>query len=298
MFLLVHTRQDSGEIRWVGLGLVLITIGDLVQGYILVNNTSQTIHLSALGRVAGICAIGIGALQIQNRSLPDLKVKAISEPIRHTFSAFWVNLNKDLLALELSLEEGLQAAMPLISIILLGVYCLLAMVWRGQTDPLGLWMTMVLGLFLVARQGMLAGEREYQQYTILVNSIAEPAFICNKKGQFKLINPAMLESIGYSEITELLNKPLPFLLSSDLPVAVLLEKSLDQGWSGEANFIRKDGSTYPVYLSLRPFPQPHSEKLSLAGTAHDLTLQKSQQQALQSAYEQVANAHHALENLK
>jgi signal transduction histidine kinase len=48
---------------------------------------------------------------------------------------------------------------------------------------------------------------------------------------------------------------------------------------------------------LRPIQSTGRDGLALAGTAHDLTLQKNQQAALQVAYEQIAMAHHQLETL-
>ena len=48
---------------------------------------------------------------------------------------------------------------------------------------------------------------------------------------------------------------------------------------------------------MRPIHRTGGDGLALAGTAHDLTLQKNQQAALQAAYEQIAMSHHQLETL-
>lgn len=59
--------------------------------------------------------------------------------------------------------------------------------------------------------------------------------------------------------------------------------------------LRKDGSTFPASLALRPMQWRRVAHKSLAGTAHDLTQTKQQQVTLQQAYEEVAAAQAQLE---
>jgi signal transduction histidine kinase len=72
---------------------------------------------------------------------------------------------------------------------------------------------------------------------------------------------------------------------------------LEQGWSGEVEWIRRDGGHFPAYLALRPLEGETSNHAVLAGTAHDLTEQKRQQAELRQAYEQVTAAQQALQAL-
>jgi signal transduction histidine kinase len=54
--------------------------------------------------------------------------------------------------------------------------------------------------------------------------------------------------------------------------------------------VGKDGSNLPIYLGLRPMPDRRGRPSRMAGAVHDLSEQKRQQAAIQSAYEQVASA--------
>jgi PAS domain S-box-containing protein len=300
MYMLAQVWSGPGGQRWVSLGLGLVAMSDLVYSYLTVNQQYQTASLVDLGRAAGFFAIGMAVLKLQNL----LPTSQGSQEIAHLPATAipprgpaWDKLEQQFPSLEQTLEKGLQSAIPFLATFVLAGYATVQLLLQGQADPLSLWMTALLGLFLVARQGMRAGEREFQQYTMLVNSIAEPAFICDGKGRLKLVNPALLNSIGYLEDDDLFEKSVQRLLLPDSLPEKALQTGLSLGWSGEATFVRKDGSTYPVYLSLRPIHHTRNERLAMAGTAHDLTLQKSQQNALREAYQQIAAAHHALETL-
>jgi PAS domain S-box-containing protein len=294
MYMLAQLRAGPNSQRWVSLGLGLVAISDLAYSYLAVNHMYQTASLVDLGRAAGFLAVGLAVLDLQKLrpARPGIPL-----PPGAALSSRKPAWDRKISAFQQNLEQGLQSAIPFLATFLLAGYATVQLVLQGQADPLSLWMTVLLGLFLVARQGMRAGEREFQQYTVLVNSIAEPAFICDSKGRLKLVNPALMSSIGYGEDDDLFEKPVQrLLLSNSLPEKAL-QTGLSQGWSGEATLVRKDGSTFPVYLSLRPIHHTRGERLAMAGTAHDLTLQKSQQDALLEAYQQIASAHHALETL-
>jgi PAS domain S-box-containing protein len=174
--------------------------------------------------------------------------------------------------------------------------------------------TVLLVLLLVARQGVVAGERELRQYAQLVDSAADPAFICDGTGRLQLVNPAFVAAIAGRSATDLLGQDIFSLIASGTwpsePELDTTGKStprgfskseaalaLEQGWSGEVNLLRGDGSSFPVYLSLRPVPSTAATRPLLAGTAHDLSVQKRQQAALIAAYEEAAAARRAVEEL-
>lgn len=188
---------------------------------------------------------------------------------------------------------------PILATVILGWY--VAVDWRATQfiDPLGLWTTFLLALALIARQGIQAGEQEFLQYASLVYSVAEPAFVCSEDGRFSLVNPALLAAAGYERESDLLAQPLAGLLPAESHPAELIRRGLGapQGWSGETELLCRGGARLPVFLSLRPVLPASSARLALAGTAHDLRLQKSQQAALQSAYEQIAADRAELEKL-
>ncbi len=283
-FVITQPRHLDNALKWAGVGLAALTTSDMIYSFWILQNPFQSGTIIDLGWAAGYIALGMGAFMPSNVGQVD------DQPISYLHlnksPRFWNNL-----------EERLQTSFPLVATFVLGWYAILDWQIRGKLEPVGLVMTIILAIGLVARQGIVAGEMELQQYAMLVSSIAVPAFICNKKGQLKLVNPALLSSIGYEHNNDLHERSMFSLFAADTLPYDLLAASLDQGWSGEARLLRQDGSTFPVYLSLRPILRPAGERLALAGTAHDLSEQKRQQAALQNAYEQITSAHRQLEAL-
>lgn len=187
--------------------------------------------------------------------------------------------------------------LPLLSILALGAYSLLR--WRliGQLETTGMWVTVLMTIVLTARQGMLAGELELEKYANLVNSIAEPAFVCDRQGRLRLVNPALLKSAGYAVTADVLGHDLSQIIHPAAEINRILPLGLSQGWSGELSLCRKDGVLIPVSLSLRPLLPGGDRRLVLAGTAHDLSGQKKQEAALRAAYDQIAADREQLEAL-
>jgi signal transduction histidine kinase len=82
-------------------------------------------------------------------------------------------------------------------------------------------------------------------------------------------------------------------------IQILHDKNDDKftGSEREVNLIRKNNEIIPVMLSLRPVQSENLQYLAIAGTAHDLRIQKLQQSEIQSAYDEVAQAQDALQRL-
>lgn len=192
--------------------------------------------------------------------------------------------------------SGFQTLLPLVLTIALGWYTIFEWQLRGSPDMFGLWATALLGIALIGRQGILVGEYEFQKYAQLVDSVAEPTFICNQRGHLRLVNPAFTGVTGYQNPSELLGVPLQQLIRPAENVRPMLQAGLKEGWTGEVTLHGYDGKKLPVMLSLRPLPwgSRGREGMSLAGTAHDLSEIKRQQAALQSAYQEIAAAHSEL----
>ncbi len=185
------------------------------------------------------------------------------------------------------LIQRIRNYLPLVNVIALGWYTLLLWQFSGKSEPLGLWGTVLLGLVLIARQGILAGEVEFQQYANLVNHIAEPTFICNAAGRLRLANPAFLQLAGMDSPEKIPGLPLQQVFRPSAEVTLWVKNGLQSGWTGEVEVQRVDGVRLPVMLALRPLIPGKT----LAGTAHDLSQIKQQQMALQRAYEEIAHAH-------
>jgi PAS domain S-box-containing protein len=275
LILTADTRSLPLPFGWISLGLMAYISSDLAYTARLLNAGYQTGSLVDFGWVLGDGLL-VMAVLTQSESILERRRSPASE----------------------GLQVRLQMLLPVLTTLALAVFTLINWTMRGRLDQLGVWATLVLCLGLIARQGILAGEIEMQQYANLVNSVAEPAFVCDARGRLVLVNPALLTSAGYQDAPHLLlGHPLAKLLSSGEDAQRLIAEGLRRGWSGELPVLRQDGSSFPASLSLRPLRPSGRRSLALAGTAHDLSVQVRQQQALQVANEQINNDRTELERL-
>jgi len=280
VFLISESGRPRGALNFVALGLMMVLTGNLAYLYMMLQNQPDASNWMGLGWLAGNCALGLGALYQRDQ--------AGQAQIKH----MWLP--------SLHLRHRIQALLPLAATVALGWYTLLDWRLTGRADLLGVWATILLGLAQVARQGVVIGEGELEQYAHLVSSVADPAFICGANGRLRLVNPAFLAATGYEHEEEVLGRPLSMLLALSTlhPDEDLRpERLLEAGWSGEVFLHRRDGSEFPAYLSLRPVRGKAGARRALAGTAHDLTQVKQQQASLRAAFQQVAEARRELETL-
>ncbi|MDW8327672.1 MAG: ATP-binding protein, partial [Anaerolineales bacterium] len=276
------TRDLAGAhlgFRWLAAGLIAFVIGDLAYSFLHLRGQLASSLLFDLGRLSGFALLGYAARSQPSEGVPRLTAWA---PWRRRF----------------------QALLPLAAGLALGAYTLVNWQASGRLDPLALAMTILLGIAVVARQGVLAGETELRQYAQLVENAADPAFICDRAGRLRLVNPAFVAAIGHSSTESLRQHTLfDFIVEEGRPAEVRIPTRgfwplvFANGWSGEISLRRVDGSEFPVYLSLRPVPDETGAPLMMAGTAHDLSVQKRQQSALIAAYEAASNARQALQEL-
>ena len=272
LFVLAETERLSAAFGWICLGLAAYAVTDLIYASQLNAGLYQIGSPLDAGWVLGDMAFFIGAAT-QLGWQTGIRSAARLQRILLRF----------------------QFYLPLLATLALGLYTVGEWQIVGIANQAGLWVTVVLSLGLIARQGILAGEVEMQQYANLVNSIAEPAFVCDERGRLRLLNPALLSAAGYDTSQQLLGKPLELIVEQE--TAPLLKAGLDGGWSGEALLRRRDGSTFPISLALRPLLPTGDRRLTLAGTAHDLSLEKQRQAELRQAYEQIASDRAELERL-
>jgi PAS domain S-box-containing protein len=277
------TRDLSGAhlgFRWLAAGLATLIIGDLAYSYLNLRGQIEASVLFDLGRLGGFALLGYAA-RSSGQAEGGLRLTAWA-PWRRRF----------------------QALLPLAAGLALGAYTLFNWQASGQLDPFALWMTVLLGVAVIARQGVLAGETELRQYAQLVENAADPAFVCDRVGRLRLVNPALAAAIGHASTEALQQHTLfDFIVEEAQPADVRVPTRgfwplvFADGWSGEISLRRVDGSEFPVYLSLRPVPDEMGAPLMMAGTAHDLSVQKRQQSALIAAYESASNARQALQDL-
>ena len=154
----------------------------------------------------------------------------------------------------------------------------------------------ILILLLFARQGVITGQQEMAQFAALINATSDLAFVCTPEGEIQLSNPALRKAIG-DEKTQNVN--LFFQIEGDKPASFgsLLDRALDEGWSGEVVIVGEGGSRLPVHLSLNPIEAARGKSVLLAGTAHDLTMIRERETDLRNAMEQIARARNDLARL-
>ncbi|MBI4926234.1 MAG: PAS domain-containing protein, partial [Anaerolineae bacterium] len=277
LYLTSQPGGSSGLFGWLAAALTALTISDLSYAILLPQGGYSPVSLVNLGWVLGdLLLIAAISSRWGRPTLLDPPSPA---------------------GLVSRATERAQLLMPLVLTAALGWYTVIDMQLRGRADPIGLWASVLLSLALIARQGLLAGEYEFQRYARLADSIAEPTFICDRRGRVQWANPALIKIAGLARAEDLVRLPLEQLFRPSQEMQRILAAGQAGGWSGEMHLQRSDGQRVPVMLSLRPLPWSGRDKLALAGTAHDLSEIKRQQTALQQAYEDITAAHLQLEKL-
>ena len=170
--------------------------------------------------------------------------------------------------------------------------------WRltAELEWVGVAVGAAMMILLVARQGVIAGHMELQQYVALVSTSADLAFIAETDGRILLANPAMETATGHN-LGEGVPIRLVRLLEEGSQGDPILRAAVEGGWSGEVPMLRRDGSNFPVALSLRPVRDERRSRPLLAGTAHDLTGIKQREIELRKALDEVREARGELEQL-
>ena|GEM_PF-6008510 len=122
-----------------------------------------------------------------------------------------------------------------------------------------------------------------ERYRIFVDHVADAMFLHRADGTVLDVNQQACDSLGYAR-EELIGR-LPHHFDPDISREQLAEvhAKLDAGESitVESRHLRKDGSTFPVEVRIRPF-WDDGERLSVS-LAHDISLRKKREQALQAS---------------
>ncbi|HVN56439.1 MAG TPA: ATP-binding protein, partial [Anaerolineaceae bacterium] len=272
---LTNPRGDL-QILFAGflLGCLALLWSDIAATYLHMKFSPYPDWSTGVGWVAGSTLIFLGILLREKRG------ESVGQ--NHTVSTLAIRVSQ---------------LLPIAATVVFVWYLLLD--WRLRNDffvPGGI----IAGLcvfVIILRQGVIAGEAELQQFAMLVNSVAEPAFILDQHGKFKLANPALSQCCLLGKEDELLNQDFHQFFEIEVVEPGWLRQALKNGWTGEIALRQKSGDSIPVHLTLTPFQREGSRQLFLAGTAHDLSELKRQQADLLQAYEQVAAAHKQLEGL-
>lgn len=166
----------------------------------------------------------------------------------------------------------------------------------GEIDRAGLAVSVALSVLLVARQGVVAGQSEMRQYASLLNASADMAFICEDSGKLRLFNPAFASALGL-ELKGPRGLSLAEFMAPETPLEAMLSEVGSDGWAGEVSLRRRDGTSFPTMLTLKPVEGLPGPQTLVAGTGVDLTAIKARETELRLALHDVAAARSDLESL-
>jgi signal transduction histidine kinase len=254
---------------FLGIGLVAYTISDYA-------NISRTLFslepagLAGIGWLVGPLLIGIAAIFERSEQ---------GKPVTSTRQT------------DVRLSAQFQKVLPVALVLVLFWYVFT--IWRfGGTDSnIGLWMCLALGLMVIVRLGIRAGEAELHNYWQLFKNLGEPAFICDANGKIILSNPAFLQLAASDETGMTI-----FTIFSNLPEAMLESVSYDLSSEALEVNSRSNQQNIPFLLSLNPVIS-EAGRVLVAGVAHNLSEQIRQRTAIQAAYDELQTVHLQLEKL-
>ncbi|MDX1586548.1 MAG: histidine kinase dimerization/phosphoacceptor domain -containing protein, partial [Balneolaceae bacterium] len=132
----------------------------------------------------------------------------------------------------------------------------------------------------------------------IIESMADSLVVTDESGNIQRVNSSTLEMLGYRE-GELEGEPLSDLFSDPELVSRYMA-SADEVENSEAKYIRKDGSTIPISLSLGTIHDAEGNKQGIVSVASDITKRKeAEEQITQSLKEKeilLSEIHHRVKN--
>ncbi len=275
LFLLADSNWHRKNLAFISLATMCFAISDLVFSVLALQEKFRFGGLLEMGWMAGI---GF-----------------------YLFAAYRTIKNIDIL-IPTNEGSGKTLARHLVTFMPIGITgmvvgTLLLDWWTGgQIELVGIGIVLLLSILLVARQSVIAGQMEFRQYASLVTNVADMAFVCDLEGKFLLVNPSFLRDLGLDD-EQWKKLRMQDVIRNESRWKHLMKDARENGWSGELTYRRKDGSSFPAALSLRPIEDERKSQVLLAGTAHDLTQVKERENALHDALRQVAAARAELEGL-
>lgn len=120
-----------------------------------------------------------------------------------------------------------------------------------------------------------------------LKSVNECISITDISDNILFINEAFSKTYGYSP-EELIGKNISVVRSAqndDLIINQILDKTSEEGWTGEINNRRKDGTIFPISLSTTVIKNEKGETLGLVGVAMDITDRKKAEEQLRQSEE-------------
>lgn len=139
LFLISEVSKPSPIMVWMTLGVALLSLSDMAVIPIMAAGVYLPGNPAELGWTAG--SLTLLAAVVSTYDPAPVPIPS------------W--LNRTVLRF--------QVLLPMVLVVVLGWYALLDWRLSGVVNPLALWVTLILGLGLIARQGVLAGEVEIRR---------------------------------------------------------------------------------------------------------------------------------------
>jgi len=255
----------------LGLALLALMASDLVRGYLALGGDIGLPTIMDGGWTLAACLTGLAMTRV---SVPQTD-RGVELPVARP------------------LRQRMESVLPIALTYAVVGFTLLN--WRlvNVIDWAGVGAAVVLSLLLVARQGVIGGQSEMRQFAALVNASGDLAFVAQVDGLLRLTNPAVNRALRLEAPPNALED----FLATPKPSRAFLHTASKDGWSGEVELRREDGSLLPASLNLRPVWDERLGRHLLVGTAADLTRIREREDDLRAALSQVAVARSDLEAL-
>ena len=256
---------------YLAAGLVAISLSDYISSSLEILGIFRPGSLISLGWVIGALLIGIGGVHDKSNVKEE--------------SNFYTR------RLETSISVQFQKVLPIALVLVLFWFVLTDKRQLASISRIGVWVSLLLGLMLIVRLGIRAGEAELNNYWQLFKNLADPAFICDATGKIFLHNPAFQKLYNPEKDNQTL-----ISVFSDLPIVILENVSGNKAGENMEVNININGRDTPYLLSLNPVVT-ESSRVLIAGVAHDLSDQIRQRNAIQGAYDELHTVHRQLGEL-
>lgn len=125
--------------------------------------------------------------------------------------------------------------------------------------------------------------RRIKMLSEIIEQLNEGVCLTDAQGSILYANHAKCNMSGFDAAHELNDREFALFLSDENPAelcAEILKGSLKDGWRGDVIFKKKNGESYPGYLSTTPLRDVDGSVSHIVGVCHDTSEQKVMQEKL------------------
>jgi diguanylate cyclase (GGDEF)-like protein/PAS domain S-box-containing protein len=135
-----------------------------------------------------------------------------------------------------------------------------------------------------------------EQVSVLTQAVensSEMIGMCDADGRITFVNRAFLQAFGFSR-EESIGQHFGTGLAATNPPELVREidekATKDEGWKGEIVASRRDGTTFPFFLSVGPIKDEAGRVVGSLGIGQDITVRRQEEAALRDAHERLRAA--------